>query len=96
MNLRDLGRQEQAEKLLRQLPDLLQAQDWSESAYDLLRRWKAVAVRLKSAKRPSECLRIVKHILQVMDAGHISGRKANGMRPEFEKLLTEAEAALRL
>ncbi|MFN0079540.1 MAG: protein kinase domain-containing protein [Prosthecobacter sp.] len=90
LTLQDMARHDQAEKLLLQLPDLLQAQDWSESAYDLLRRWKAVAVRLKSAERPLECIRIVKHILQVMDEGEISGRKANGLRPDFEKLLEEA------
>jgi hypothetical protein len=28
-----------------------------------------------------------------MDGGHITGRKANGLRPEFEALLHEAEAA---
>jgi tetratricopeptide (TPR) repeat protein len=93
LNLRDLGRHEQAGKLLLQLPDLLQAEDWSESAYYVLRRWKTVALRLKNAARPAECIHILKHLLQVMDTGAITGRKANGLRPEFEKLLAEAEAA---
>jgi hypothetical protein len=95
-SLFDQGRHEQADKLLPQLPGLLQAQDWSDSAYYLLRRWKAVATKLNNAKRPAECVHIVQHILQVMDAGHITGRKASGLRSEFEKLLSEAKAALRL
>lgn len=92
LTLQDLGRHEQAEKLLLQLPDLLQAQDWSESAYYVLRRWKAVAVRLNSSGRHSECIMIGKHVIQVLDRGDISGRKANGLRPEFQKLLDEALA----
>ena len=32
-SLFDQGRHEQADKLLPQLPGLLQAQDWSDSAY---------------------------------------------------------------
>jgi serine/threonine protein kinase len=90
LTLQDLGRHEQAEKLLPQLPGLLQSQDWSDSAYYLLRRWKTVATKLNNAKRPAECVHIVQHILQVMDAGHITGRKANGLRPDFEKLMREA------
>jgi hypothetical protein len=70
-SLFDQGRHEQADKLLPQLPGLLQAQDWSDSAYYLLRRWKAVATKLNNAKRPAECVHIVQHILQVMDAGHM-------------------------
>jgi hypothetical protein len=91
LNLKDLGQHVQAEKLLPQLPGLLQAQDWSDSAYYLLRRWKAVATRLKKAEQPAECDHIIKHILQVMKEGRITGRKANGMRSEFEKLLGETE-----
>jgi tRNA A-37 threonylcarbamoyl transferase component Bud32 len=93
LNLQDMAKHEQADKLLLQLPDLLQAQDWSESSYDVLRRWRAIAVRLKNAGRPSECIRIAKHILQVFDEGAISGRKANGLRPDFVKLNEEAAAA---
>jgi tetratricopeptide (TPR) repeat protein len=93
LNLQDLTKQEQAEKLLRQLPEILQAQDWSESAYYLLRRWQAVAERLFKAGRPAECISIVKHVLQVMDKSEISGRKANGLRPGLVKLLDEAEDA---
>uniref|UniRef100_UPI0037838E7B serine/threonine-protein kinase n=1 Tax=Prosthecobacter sp. TaxID=1965333 RepID=UPI0037838E7B len=93
LNLQDLTKQEQAEKLLRQLPEILQAQDWSESAYYLLRRWQAVAERLFKAGRPAECISIVKHVLQVMDKSEISGRKANGLRPGLVKLLDEAEEA---
>lgn len=91
LTLQDLGRQEQAESLLRQLPELLQGQDWSESAYDVFRRWKIVAARLHKAACHSECISILKHLLQVLDQGEISGRKANGLRPEFEELLNEAE-----
>jgi serine/threonine protein kinase len=89
LTLRDQSQPEQAEKLLQQLPALVLAQDWGESAYYLLRRWKAIAVRLKEANRPTECLSIVTPILQVLDQGGITGRKANGMRPEFEKLRME-------
>lgn len=96
LTLQDLGKPERAEKLLLQLPDLLQAQDWSDSAFYVLRRWKTVAQRLGKAGRPSECSMIAKHILQVLDEGEITGRKANGLRPDFEKLLAEAEAAQRL
>lgn len=92
LTLRDLDRHEQAEALLRHLPGLLKAQQWSESAYYRLRRWQAVAARLNKAGRPSECSMIVKHIIQALDKGDISGRKALGLRPEFEKLLDEAEA----
>lgn len=95
LTLQGMAKHDQAEKLLRQLPDLLQAQDWSESAYYVLSRWKAVAVRLNTAGRHSECIRIAQHILQVLDQGEISGRKANGLRPEFAKLLAEAEEAQR-
>ena len=95
LNLQDLAKSEQAEKLLHQLPAILQAQDWSESAYYVLRRWKAVVVRLNKAGRHPECISIVKHILQVMDQGEISGRKANSLRPEFQKLLEEALAELK-
>lgn len=93
LTLQEMARQEQAEKLLRQLPALLQAEDWSESGYYLLRRWKAVATRLHKAGRSSECIMIVKYVLQVLDKGDISGRKAAGLRPEFEELLDEAESA---
>ncbi len=96
LNLQDLARHEQAEKLLLQLPDLLQAQDWSESAYYLLRRWKAIVVRLKNAERYSECISILKHLIYVLDKGDISGRKANGMRPELQKLQDEALADQRV
>ncbi len=89
LTLQDLSRLEQAETLLRQLPNLLQAQDWSESAYYVLRRWKTVALRLNNAARPSECVMIVKHLIQALDKGDISGRKALGLRREFEALLEE-------
>ena len=92
LNLRDMALHEQAEKLLRQLPELLQAQDWSESAYNLLMRWKTVAVKLKDAERNAESISIAKYIIQIMDKGDISGRKATGLRPEFQKLLEEALA----
>jgi serine/threonine protein kinase len=92
LNLRDMGRQEEAEKLMRQLPELLKAEKWSESAYYVLRRWKAVAWRLNNADRHSECINIAKHIIEILDKGSISGRKANGTRPEFQKLLEEALA----
>jgi len=92
LTLRDMARHEQAEKLLRQLPELLQAQDWSESAFYLLRRWKTVAVRLKNAERHSECITIAKHVIEVLDKGSINGRKATALRPEFQKLLEEALA----
>ncbi|MCX6847647.1 MAG: serine/threonine-protein kinase [Verrucomicrobia bacterium] len=92
LTLRDMARHEQAEKLLRQLPELLQSQDWSESAFYLLRRWKTVAVRLKNAERHAECISIAKHVIDILDKGTISGRKANGTRPEFQRLLEEALA----
>lgn len=93
LTLRDLARHEQAENLLRQLPELLRAQDWSESAYYLLRQWKIIAERLHKAGRPSECIMIVKHLIHDLDKDAISGRKANGLRPGFLKLLNEAEEA---
>ena len=93
LNLRDMARYEQAEMQLRQLPELLQAQNWSESAYELLGHWKTVAMKLKIAERHSECIRIARHVIQVLDKGEITGRKAIGMRPEFQELLEEALAA---
>ncbi|MDZ4401971.1 serine/threonine-protein kinase [Prosthecobacter sp.] len=93
LTLQELGRHGQAEALLQHLPGLLKAQQWGESAYYVLRRWKAVAARLNQAGRPSECLMIVKHLIQALDKDDISGRKATGLRPEFEELLEAAEAA---
>ncbi len=90
--LRDMASHEQAERLLRQLPELLQAQDWGESAYELLMRWKAVAVRLKNAERHSECISIARHVIQLLDNGTIGGRKATGSQPEVQKLLEESLA----
>jgi hypothetical protein len=93
LSLRDLGRYGQAEALLHLLPGLLKAQRWSESGYYVLRRWQTAAARLNKAGQPSECLMIVKCVIQVLDSGDISGRKATGLRREFEELMEEAEAA---
>lgn len=93
LTLWDLDRHGEAEDLLKHLPGMLKAQRWSESAYYLLKRWQAVAARLNKAGRPSECSMIAKHVIQVIDGGSITGRKALGLRPEFEELLHEADAA---
>lgn len=93
LSLRDLGRYGQAEALLHLLPGLLKAQRWSESGYYVLRRWQTAAAKLNKAGQPSECLMIVKCVIQVFDSGDISGRKATGLRREFEELMKEAEAA---
>jgi hypothetical protein len=93
LTLQELERHGQAEALLQYLPGMLKDQQWSESAYYRLKRWQAIAARLNKAGRPSECLMIVRHLIQALDGGGISGRKSLGLRPEFGELLHEAEAA---
>ena len=91
LTLQDLGRKAEAEELLRALPEALAQHEWNESASHLLKRWESVAASLNNAGRPAECIMIVKHVIQALEQGDVVGRKAMGMRPEFEKLLHEAE-----
>jgi tRNA A-37 threonylcarbamoyl transferase component Bud32/tetratricopeptide (TPR) repeat protein len=88
LTLVDMKQPEQAASLLRQLPRLLEEQEWNDAAF--FNRWQALASRLNKAGRPEECARIVRHLIEALDLGGISGRKAAELRPQLETLLGEA------
>lgn len=86
--LQELNEPAEAEKLLSQLPGMLQAQKWDESTY--FTRWEALANRLRKAGKRDEAVHILQKLLEALPTAPISARKAAEIQPRLAESLREA------
>jgi len=89
--LTDLGRKEQAEAALRQIPGLMDAQAGDDPA--VCRDWFDLANKLYRAGKPAECVLIMKRLIELLESTEVIRRDVARELPRYHKLLQEAQAA---
>jgi tetratricopeptide (TPR) repeat protein len=89
--LTDLGRKEQAEAALRQIPGLMDAQAGDDPA--VCRDWFNLANKLYRAGKPAECVLIMKRLIELLESTEVIRRDVARELPRYHKLLQEAQAA---
>ncbi len=89
--LSDLGRKEQGEAALRQIPGLMDAQAGDDPA--VCRDWFNLADKLYRAGRPAECVLIMQRLIDLLDSAEVIRRDVARELPRCQKLLKEAQAA---
>lgn len=86
--LQALNQPAEAEKLLVQLPDMLERQKWDESTY--FTRWEALASRLRKADKRDEAVHILNKLLEALSTAPLSARKAAEIQPKLAESLRDA------
>ncbi len=89
--LSDMGRKEQAEAALRQIPGLMDAQAGDDPA--VCRDWFSLADKLHRAGRHAECVLILKRLIELLESAEVIRRDVARELPRYQKLLKEAQAA---